>query len=87
MWSPTIDVELSWDGGVSWTTAKAAAVGGTNEATYSVATPFAGRVFAQPDFSDANFRVRVTRRCSGPGLCAGRDWFLDWATVNVSYAP
>ncbi len=86
-WSPKFDVDLSWNGGVSWTSAKATAVGTTTDATYSVATPFAGHAFAQPDFTDANFRVRVTSRCSIPGLCGGRDWFLDWAAVNVTYSP
>jgi hypothetical protein len=82
----TMDVELSWDGGTSWSTAKTATNQSATEVTETVggAADTWGRTWAASEFSDANFRVRITSGCSGAG-CAARDFFLDWVPVRISY--
>lgn len=42
-----------------------------------------GRTWASGDFSNANFRVRITDVASS----TSRDFSLDWVGVQVSYTP
>lgn len=81
----SMSVQLSWDGGTSWTAAK-------TDTTETVAEHTAilggsadtwGRAWTLAELSDANFRVRVI---SNSGA-AGRDFFLDWVPVRVYYGP
>ena len=58
----TIDIALSWDEGASYTTAKATPTLVGNDVIYTVGGPsdLWGRSWTAADFSDANFRLRVT---------------------------
>ncbi len=78
-------VELSWDGGATWTTAKTTATLATSEGTFILgsASDTWGRTWGASDFSDANFRVRVTNVASS----TFRDFRLDWAPVQLTYTP
>ena len=73
-------VQLSWDGGVSWTAAKATATLGTSMATFTLggATDSWGRTWSAANLSDASFRVRVINVASS----TSRDFFLDWVAVR-----
>jgi hypothetical protein len=79
----SMDVELSWDGGATWTSAKTDDVESTTEHTSTLGTSLNrwGRSWSLADFSDANFRVRITSNSSS----GQRDFFLDWVPVNVHY--
>jgi hypothetical protein len=83
--SPRICVQLSWDGGVTWTAAKTTSTLSTSEATYSLggAADTWGRSWSSGDFSNANFRVRVINVSSS----TSRDFSLDWVAVRVTYQP
>jgi len=81
--APFICVELSWDGGTTWTAAKNTGGLTATEATYTLGTSSDtwGRTWALTEFSDANFRVRIVDVASN----AQRDFFLDWTAVRVTY--
>ena len=83
--SPKICVELSWDGGTTWTAAKSAGTLTTSEGAYTLggAADTWGRAWSSGDFSDANFRVRLTDVASS----TTRDFSLDWVAVRVRYQP
>ncbi len=57
----TVDVQLSWDGGSSWTSAKSTPTLSTTDAVYTLGSPsdLWGRSWSTSDFSNANFRIRV----------------------------
>ena len=80
----SIDVELSWDGGTSWTAAKTDAVESTSErsAILGGSSDTWGRTWSVAELSDSNFRARATTNGSG-----GLTYYLDWAPVKVYYAP
>jgi archaellum component FlaF (FlaF/FlaG flagellin family) len=79
----SLRVELSWNGGSSWTAAKTDAVETTTEHTTVLgsSTDTWGRTWSASEFSDANFRVRVTAIRNG-----AQTFYLDWIPVNVYYA-
>ena len=79
-----MDVELSWDGGTSWTAAKSDTVESDTEHTTILGGPTDdwGRTWSATEFSDSNFRARLTT--DGVG---GRNYFLDWVPVKVHYDP
>jgi PKD repeat protein len=83
--SPKICVQLSWDGGTTWTTAKSTTTLGTTEATYTLGgiADTWGRTWTPGNFSNANFRIRVIDVASN----TSRDFFLDYVAVNVTYQP
>jgi len=80
----SMDVELSWDGGTSWTAAKTDSVESTTEHTSILGGPSDtwGRIWSGSEFNDSNFRLRVTSNGVG-----GRNHYLDWVPVKVYYAP
>ena len=81
-----ICVELSWDGGTSWTAAKTTSTLTTSEVTYILgsSTDTWGRTWtAATDLTNANFRVRVTDVASD----AAQRFRLDWIPVQVTYTP
>jgi len=84
--SPRLCVQLSWDGGTTWTSAKQTATLTASEATYILGGPLDtwGRTWTLTNLSNANFRVRVTDLASSSGATS-RDFSLDWITVRVSY--
>jgi hypothetical protein len=83
--SPRICVQLSSDGGATWTAAKTTTNLTTSEATYILGSGSDtwGRAWTGSNFSDANFRVRVIDIASS----TSRDFSLDWIRVNVRYLP
>jgi hypothetical protein len=83
--SPRFCVQVSWDGGVSWTAAKTSANLTTSDALYTLggATDTWGRSWTAGQFGNANFRVRLVSVASS----TARDFSLDWVAVNVYYQP
>jgi uncharacterized repeat protein (TIGR01451 family) len=84
---PHYSVELSWDGGTSWTTAQSTARLDTvlNSFTLGGSNDQWNHAWSIADLSDENFRVRITSVATGLGRGL-RDFFLDWITVRVYYA-
>jgi hypothetical protein len=83
--APKLCVQISWNGGITWTTAKQTTTLGTAETTYILGDPADtwGRTWAVGDFSNANFRIRVIDVASN----TSRDFYLDFIAVNVTYQP
>lgn len=79
----SLQVELSWDGGASWTAQKLDTQETTVEHTGILGSPsdLWGRAWTEAELSNANFRVRVVSTSNA----AGRDFFLDWLAVRVHY--
>lgn len=83
----SMSVELSWDGGTSWTVPKADATETASEHTAILGgtADTWGRIWTVGELSNTNFRVRLTCNCSGGAECDSRDYYLDWVAVNVFY--
>jgi len=83
--APKFCVQISWDGGVSWTTALSSATLTTTEATYVLGGPTNtwGRAWATGELTNANFRIRIVNVASN----TARDFTLDYIAVNVYYTP
>ena len=83
--SPKICVQISWDGGTTWTTAKSTTTLSTTEVTYTLGniSDTWGRTWIPSDFTNANFRVRIIDVASN----TSRDFFLDYLAVNITYQP
>jgi hypothetical protein len=77
-------VQLSWDGGNTWTSSEQTSNLGTSQATYLLGGngDTWGRTWTLSELSDANFRVRVTDVANN----TSRDFSLDWAAVKVYYS-
>jgi hypothetical protein len=79
-----MDVELSWDGGATWTAKKSDPTEPTNSSyavTLGSASDNWGRGWSASDLSNGNFRVRLT--CNGTD--SHRDYRLDWVPVRINY--
>jgi hypothetical protein len=83
--SPRLCVQLSWDGGTTWTSAVQTSTLSTTENTYILggAANTWGRTWSVSNFSNANFRIRVIDVASS----TARDFYLDYISVNVTYQP
>jgi hypothetical protein len=83
--SPRFCVQLSWDGGTTWTTSITSGTLSTAETMYIIGgvTNTWGRTWTNNDFTNANFRVRLTMVASN----TSRDFSLDWVGVQVRYTP
>jgi hypothetical protein len=83
--APSMCVQISWDGGATWTTAKQTSTLTTSEVTYTLGgtADTWGRTWAPANFTNANFRVRVIDVSSNNT----RDFSLDYIAVNVTYQP
>jgi hypothetical protein len=81
--APKLCVQLSWDGGSSWTTAKQTPTLTKTEQSYLLGGPADtwGRAWTVAELSNANFRVRVINVATS----TARDFSLDWVTVQVMY--
>jgi len=79
--TPALCVELSWNGGATWTAARRTAELGTVETTYLLGGPADtwGRPWAAGELSDGTFRVRVSTVANANV----RDFSLDWIAVKV----
>ena len=82
---PRMCVELSWDGGTTWTAWNRTGNLTTTEATYIEGGEIDdwGRTWSDGEFADANFRLRITTVANS----TQRDFFLDWVPVQVHYTP
>ena len=82
-----IKVELSWNGGTSWTTAKYATTESNGEILDIVGgnTDLWGHAWTLNELSNANFRVRLTCQCTSGLLCGWQNFNLDWVTVKIYY--
>ena len=81
-----ICIELSWDGGTTWTTPKSQALtGGSTITTYMLGSTSDtwGRTWTASNLSNANFRVRVTDVTSQPN----KNFLLEYLAVQVTYTP
>jgi hypothetical protein len=76
-------VQLSWDGGAAWTTAKSTPTLTTSTATYVLGGPADnwGIAWTLSNLSDPNFRVQVIDVSSS----TSRDFSLDWVAVRINY--
>jgi hypothetical protein len=81
--SPKICVQLSWDGGTTWTAAQTTATLTTSTAAYNLggAANNWGRTWAATDFSNPAFRVRLIDVASS----TARTFSLDALAVRISY--
>ncbi|MCE7980165.1 MAG: hypothetical protein DYG89_03150 [Caldilinea sp. CFX5] len=84
--APRMCIQLSWDGGATWTTARQTPTLKTTEATYLLggATDTWGRPWTATHLSNSNFRVRVINIAVNSGATA-RDFSLDWVAVRIHY--
>jgi hypothetical protein len=81
----SMDVQLSWDGGTTWTSTKRDSTESTSEhsKTLGSSTDKWGRTaWTTTELSDANFRVRLISNSTD----ANRDFRLDWVAVKVYYS-
>ncbi len=82
--TPFMCVQLSWDGGTTSTAVKVTPNLAASETPFilgSVSDDW-GRTWNATEFSNANFRVRITDVSS----FNNRDFRLDWVAVQVTYA-
>jgi hypothetical protein len=82
--SPAICVQLSWDGGTSWTASRIAGPLGASVQTFILGNPadiWGDHVWVPNDLINANFRVRLADIATDNS----RDFFLDWVAVRISY--
>ncbi len=81
--APKLCIQLSWNAGTSWTTAKQTGTLTTTEQTYTLgsAADNWGRAWTLSELSNANFRVRIIDVATS----TSRDFSLDWITVRVTY--
>ncbi len=82
--SPRMCVELSWDGGNTWTNAQSTPTLSTSEASYTLggSSDDWGHSWSESDLSNSNFRLRVVNVASS----TSRDFYLDWAAVKIHYS-
>jgi hypothetical protein len=80
----TVMVELSWDGGTTWTAGKSDTSKPQSQTTvlFGSSVDAWGHTWTSGNLSNANFRVRVTMTGN-----ASQDFFLDWLPVRVYFAP
>jgi hypothetical protein len=82
--SPKMCVQLSWDGGTTWTAVQSTGPLSNVETTTILGgtADTWGRLWSASEFSNANFRVRVINVSSDPL----RDFAADWVAVRVYFA-
>jgi hypothetical protein len=80
----SMSVDLSWDGGTSWTDTMTDTTQTKKEHTFILGGPSDtwGRTWSASDFSNDKFRVRVNCYSDTED---SRDFFLDWVAVRVTY--
>jgi WD40 repeat protein len=84
--APKMCVQLSWDGGTTWTATKTTATLTTTEVTYLLGSNadtwgHTWNTTGTSELSDTKFRVRVINVASN----TNRDFSLDWVAVQVAY--
>jgi hypothetical protein len=78
-------VELSADGGITWSAAKSTSLLSTTESVLEVGSPNDtwGRSWNGNQVNGNNLRVRITMNAAS----TARDFYLDYVAVNVWYTP
>jgi hypothetical protein len=78
-------VDLSWNGGATWTAAKSYDMAVSTISTYNLggATDTWGRTWTGANFSNANFQVRITDASSQPN----KNYLLEYLAIQVTYKP
>ena len=78
-------VELSWDGGTSWTAPQSIVLTTATLGVYAFGGPTDpwDRTWVPAELADAAFRVRVTNATTHPN----KDYLLDSVAVEVTYTP
>ena len=81
----SMDVELSWDGGTSWTQPRNDPLETDTEhtITFGGSIDLWGHAWTVSDLSSTNFRVRLISNSTS----TTRDFFVDWVPVNVYFGP
>jgi hypothetical protein len=81
--APKMCVQLSWNGGTTWTAAQSTATLTTSTVAYTLGGPANtwGRTWAVPDFTNTAFRVRIIDVAGS----TARTFSLDALAVRVSY--
>ena len=81
--SPKFCIQLSWDGGTTWTSAKSTNNLTTNNATYTLggSSDNWGRTWTDTELDNTNFRVRVIDIASST-----RTFSLDWVATKVYFS-
>ena len=81
--TPKLCVQLSWDGGTTWTAMKSTANLTASEQTYILggAADTWGRTWTSTQLNNTNFRVQVVMVSSS----VARDFYLDWLAVQAYY--
>ena len=82
-----LEVQLSWNGGSSWTSQKTTGNLTNSETTKTLGTSTDnwGRTWNVNDFTNSNFRLRVQHGDSG-SACGGNDsTYLDFIRAKVTY--
>ncbi len=81
----SLSIELSYNGGANWTSSKSdtgESTSHSHSATLGGSGDTWGRTWSATDFSQANFRVRVTSNSTS----GSRDFYLDYLPVRVYYS-
>ena len=84
-------VDLSWDGGSTWTSSQTTSGDSTSETTSilgGAADTWGHTTWTTSQLSSTNFRVRIECECSNApwyDSCGGRDFSLDWVPVRITY--
>ncbi|MEE8391045.1 MAG: hypothetical protein V3S14_09655, partial [Anaerolineae bacterium] len=80
----TLGVDLSWDGGASWTVPQVDSQDSITEHTaiLGAVDDMWNRTWLPDEFSNTNFRVRVHSFSS----MDDRDFYLDWVPVRVTFS-
>ncbi|OGO35590.1 MAG: hypothetical protein A2W35_19205 [Chloroflexi bacterium RBG_16_57_11] len=83
--SPHFCVQVSWDGGLTWTSAKISNNLTTNDALYTLgsANDTWGHAWTSGQLSNSSFRIQLVSIASN----TTRDFSLDCVAVNVFYQP
>ncbi len=81
--SPKMYIQLSTDGGATWTTAKATPTLSRSDRVYTLGgtTDLWGAAWTGAALSDANFRLRITNVATS----TSRDFSLDQIVVDATY--
>ena len=81
--SPRMYVQLSPNGGTTWTTGKGTATLSRTDTVYTLgsASDLWSPTWTADQFSDPNFRVRIINVATN----TSRDFSLDQITVRVTY--
>ena len=82
LYDPYLEVQLSSDGGTTWSTPRVTARGDVLGRTDVLGAP--DDTWGLTWTSDADPVVRVRSMCMEPSLCTGRDYFLDWVSLRAT---